>query len=513
MITLLSNRYQILETLGKGGFGETFLAVDTQMPSARKCVIKLLKPSVQSSEIPEWLKERFKREAAVLEKLGANHPQIPGLYAYFSENNNFYLVQEWIEGETLTQIHQRRGNFSENEVREILINILPILDYIHSHRIIHRDLKPDNIIIRHSDGQPVLIDFGIVKEAVATQINSHGKTAYSVALGTPGYMPSEQAAGRPVYSSDIYSLGLTAVFLLTGKTPQYLETDLQTGEILWRKEIPHLHSHLANIIDRTVYFHPKERFPTAKKMLAALETAPPSTTAPTLVILSNDSFLKTPQKTSKSSSDEETETPWFLLSLGSFLVASAIFGALTLGFMMAVKQRSRPLQSPSPEEVIESPEPKTFPGLTSPEPETEKPVRRPRRPIQHRSKPKPPISPTPESEVSPNKESETDSIAEPTKVTPIPVEPPPNSNSAPIEGNKKPDSAPTEDKTKTNPSNQKSNSIPTAPDIIINTETQPSSSKIQVNPSGIPKSNQSPSKPNSIPTAPDIIINTETRPN
>lgn len=132
--------------------------------------------------------------------------------------------------ETLSQVHQRRGNFSVTEVTELLSNILPILDYIHAHHIIHRDIKPDNIIVRAIDGQPVLIDFGIVKEAVATMINSNGKTAYSIAWGTPGYMPSEQAAGRPVYSSDLYSLGLTAVFLLTGKTPQYLEIDPHTGK-------------------------------------------------------------------------------------------------------------------------------------------------------------------------------------------------------------------------------------------------------------------------------------------
>lgn len=280
---LLNNRYQILETLARGGFGETFLAIDTHMPSSRKCVIKKLKPAVQTTNMLDWLKERFGREAAILEDLGENSPQIPKLYAYFSDNSDFYLVQEWIEGVTLTQKHQQQGNLSEEEVTKILVNLLPVLDFIHSRRIIHRDIKPDNIILRNCDGLPVLIDFGVVKEAVATVVNPHG-TAYSVALGTPGYMASEQAAGRPVYSSDLYSLGLTAIFLLSGKTPQYLEIDSQTGEILWRDAVGDIHSNLAMIIDKAIRFHPKDRFSSAKEMLAALKVPLHNQTTATVVV-------------------------------------------------------------------------------------------------------------------------------------------------------------------------------------------------------------------------------------
>ncbi len=500
MTNLLSNRYQILETLGKGGFGETFLAIDTQMPSARKCVIKQLKPCVQSDSIPNWLKERFKREAAVLEKLGENHPQIPCLYAHFSENNQFYLVQEWIEGETLTQIHQRRGNFSEREVRELLINILPILNYIHTNRIIHRDIKPDNIIIRASDGQPVLIDFGIVKEAVATVMNGNGKTAYSIALGTPGYMSSEQAAGRPIYASDLYSLGLTAVFLLTGKTPQYLETDLQTGEILWPKEIPDLNSDLANIISRTLRFHPKDRFPTAKKMLAALKSFSPTVTAPTIAVISNAPSLKTPSAPTKTSLNSESETPWALLSLGSFLIVSAIFGALTLGFMLATKERSRPSPSPSPSEIIESPTP---------------PVKTPSRPnIKRRSSPEPEVSPSPEPEVSPSPEPEVSPSPEP-EVSPSPepeVSPSPEPEVSP---SPEPEVSPV-DELPPIPEPTTIIPIPIQPPPNPTTSPQPSSSNREAKPQPsalpietTPQPNQTPVKPNSTPTAPDIIIDTE----
>ena len=481
MTILLSNRYQILETLGQGGFGKTFLAIDTQMPSVRKCVIKQLKPTLQQSQsIPQWLQERFKLEAAVLERLGENHPQIPCLYAYFPENNQFYLVQEWIEGETLSQVHQRRGNLSATEVREVLSSILPILDYIHAYRIIHRDIKPDNIIIRATDGQPVLIDFGIVKEAVATMINSDGKTAYSIALGTPGYMPSEQAAGRPVYSSDLYSLGLTAVFLLTGKTPQYLETDPHTGEILWNQEIPDLDSDLTSIINRTLCFHPKDRFLTAKKMLASLNISPPTATAATIAVMSNSSYVKAQSAYPKNSSESYSETPWGLLALGSFLIVSAIFGALTLGFVLTTKEKSRP--SSSPLNIPKSPE---LPGETTPpspiQPSPIQPSSTPELEVYPAPEPEVPptdkakVSPTDEPEVPPTDEpkvsptdelpsisepevSPTDelpSIPEPTRIIPIPIQPPsPGTSPQP------------------SPSITEPKSIPTAPDIIINIEPE-----------------------------------------
>jgi serine/threonine protein kinase len=264
---MLNNRYEILEQLGRGGFGETFLAIDTRMPSRRKCVIKQLKPddTTNTAPTPGWFERRFQREAATLEELGQNNRQIPQLYEYFSEGENFFFVQEWIEGITLSQKHQREGNLSEAEVETILRELLPVLDYIHGQGIIHRDIKPDNIILRASDGKPVLIDFGIVKEV--NNINGGNKT---VPLGTPGYMASEQIAGHPVFSSDLYSLGLTAIFLLTGKIPQDLTSHPKTGEILWRQDAPHRPSNLAAVIDRAVRFHPRDRFTSAEEMLTSL---------------------------------------------------------------------------------------------------------------------------------------------------------------------------------------------------------------------------------------------------
>ncbi|NEO98324.1 MAG: protein kinase [Symploca sp. SIO2E9] len=271
--TLLNNRYRILQTLGSGGFGHTFLAEDSYLPSGRKCVIKQLKPVTHNSQAYKLVQERFQREAAVLEELGEGHSQIPRLYAYFSEDERFYLVQEWIEGNTLTEKIQQEGALDQTEVKEILTSLLSTLDYIHNRRIVHRDIKPDNIIIRQRDRLPVLIDFGAVKEAISTVINSQGNSTASMVIGTPGFMSGEQAAGRPIYASDLYSLGLTAIFMLVGKLPQQLETDASTGEILWRQHATSVHSQLATVIERAIRFHPGDRFTTAREMLQALKSA------------------------------------------------------------------------------------------------------------------------------------------------------------------------------------------------------------------------------------------------
>ncbi|HIK06307.1 MAG TPA: protein kinase [Trichormus sp. M33_DOE_039] len=271
METLLENRYRVIQTLGSGGFGETFLAEDTQMPSNRRCVVKLLKPIHNNPEIYQLVKERFQREAAILEDLGSYTDQIPTLYAYFQSNEQFYVIQEWVEGDTLTAKFYKQGVFSESLVKDILVNLLPILEYVHSKRIIHRDIKPDNIILRHRDGKPVLIDFGAVRESMGTVVNSQGNPTSSIVIGTPGYMPSEQAAGRPIYSSDIYSLGLTAIYLLTGKQPQELDTDPRTGEIMWHQYALSVSPTLAAVLDRAIAYHPRERFVTAREMLEALQ--------------------------------------------------------------------------------------------------------------------------------------------------------------------------------------------------------------------------------------------------
>ncbi len=356
---LLNNRYRIIKTLGRGGFGETYLTEDTHMPSGRKCVLKQLKPIVKQPKTPLWMKERFQREAAILEELGQGSSQIPRLYAYFSEEDKFYLVQEWIEGLTLEQYWQQFGNLHRDEVRQILVKLLPVLDYVHSRRIIHRDIKPENIILRQGDKQPFLIDFGAVKEAIATEVNQSGST-FSASIGTPGYMSSEQAAGRPIYSSDLYSLGLTAIFLLTGKSPNELETDPQNGEIVWQEHAFNLDSELVAILDRAIKFHPRDRFSTAQEMLNALNsgfnpaqssnlTGATLNLAPGINSLTNnytspENSSNTVAIASKKSKKPKKRSLLATMGLFALIVTGVAAGTLATGFIVI----SNLLKSPEP---------------------------------------------------------------------------------------------------------------------------------------------------------------------
>lgn len=268
MSVLLKNRYQILQVLSEaGGFGQTFLAEDADTPSRRKCVIKKLRP-VADAEDFKFVQERFQREAAILERLGDSCDQIPKLYAYFVENQEFYLVQELIDGLTLKQKLQREGALDENTVRDLLRSLLNVLEYVHAQNIIHRDIKPDNIILRQRDNNPVLIDFGIVKEVLRVGVD--GSPTSSVMAGTPGYTASEQAAGRPIYASDLYSLGATAIYLLTGKNPQQM-TELATGDIAWQQFAPQIGSNFSAILNKATESHARDRYKTVSEMREDLQ--------------------------------------------------------------------------------------------------------------------------------------------------------------------------------------------------------------------------------------------------
>ncbi len=275
---ILNNRYRVIQAVGGGSFGQTFLVEDTHMPSKRLCILKQLKPIKNAPEYYQSMQERFQREAAILEALGESHDQIPSLYAYFEEAGQFYLVQEWIEGQTLAQKLQLERPLSESSVKELLVSVLPILDYVHGQQIIHRDIKLDNIMLRERDGKPVLIDFGAVKEAMGTVIDEQDADSHSIVIGTLGYMSPEQAAGRPVYASDLYSLGMTAIRLLTGKTFQELKKDSRTGEIDWRPHALSVSDDLAAVLDKAIESERSNRYATAQEMLDAIKAI----TAPTL---------------------------------------------------------------------------------------------------------------------------------------------------------------------------------------------------------------------------------------
>lgn len=264
---LLDHRYQVIRVLATGGFGQTYIAEDTRRPGNPICVVKHLKPVSIDQKIFETAKRLFNSEAETLEKLG-NHGQIPRLLAYFDENKEFFLVQEYIDGYTLTQELIPGQPWSQNQVMQLLLEVLGILEFVHQQGVIHRDIKPDNIIRRAADYKLVLVDFGAVKQLRSPLVTVGAPMTATVAIGTPGYMPTEQGQGKPRPNSDIYSLGIIAIQALTGVPANQLQEDPNTGEILWEHFLP-VNSHLAEILSKMVRYHFKDRYQSATEALQA----------------------------------------------------------------------------------------------------------------------------------------------------------------------------------------------------------------------------------------------------
>ncbi|MFP4008133.1 MAG: protein kinase domain-containing protein, partial [Spirulinaceae cyanobacterium] len=209
----LRNRYTATKFLGQGGFGRTFLGIDRDLPPPAVCVIKQLHLQSDNPALKRKISQLFRQEALRLHELGS-HPHIPTLLAYFKQDRHLYLVQEWIDGETLNPtIWQLTGNL-ETQTWQLLKNILPILAFIHERQVIHRDIKPANIMQRRQDGSFVLIDFGIARMFTHTAI-----VGGATIVGTPGFMAPEQMRGKVLPASDLYSLGVTCLNLITGVDP------------------------------------------------------------------------------------------------------------------------------------------------------------------------------------------------------------------------------------------------------------------------------------------------------
>ncbi|MBD2494363.1 serine/threonine-protein kinase [Nostoc sp. FACHB-280] len=266
---LFRDRYMILRILGRGGFGITFLARNARLPGNPLCVIKQLCPKTTSTKSWQKACQRFEQEAKTLAQLGS-HSQVPMLLDYFEKNGEFYLVQEYVRGCTLAREVRRNGVKTEAEVKQFLQDILPILQYIHQNRVIHRDIKPQNLLRCEDDQRLVMIDFGAVKEKLVDISEDSGyKTATTNFVGTMGFAPPEQFALRPVYASDIYAVGVTCLYLLTGKGPLDFEHDTSTGEISWQKEV-NISDHFARILGKMVRFSLDDRFKTVDDVIKAL---------------------------------------------------------------------------------------------------------------------------------------------------------------------------------------------------------------------------------------------------
>ncbi|ALF52375.1 hypothetical protein ACX27_05160 [Nostoc piscinale CENA21] len=263
---LLDKRYKIIKKLGEGNFGETYLARDHKRPSKPACVVKRLKPKHTHPRVLEL----FEQEAIILEKLG-EHPQIPRLLAHFALDNDLYIVQDYVEGHTLRAEILPRRQMAEVDVIKLLHDILEVLVFVHQNNVIHRDLKPENIMRRKHDHKIVLIDFGSVRELGSISVDIYRMIRTSVVVGTPGYIPNEQAKGKPRLCSDIYALGMMAIEALTGISPHQLQEDPDTGKPIWRDCVKVSYA-LADVIETMICDRYTLRYPSATETLQALIT-------------------------------------------------------------------------------------------------------------------------------------------------------------------------------------------------------------------------------------------------
>lgn len=271
---LFRDRYEVIRILGRGGFGITHLARDKTLPGSPFCVIKQLFPKVNNPIALERAKQRFRREARILGRLGT-HSQLPMLLNYFTFRGEFYLVQEYIHGETLSKEIRKHGAQSEIKVKQFLHEIIPVIQYIHRNRVIHRDIKPPNIIRCRDDQRLVLIDFGAVREYLSQDDDTEEEspTPMTQFVGTMGFAPPEQLALRPTYASDIYALGVTCLYLLTGKSPMEFDVDPDTHELRWQKSV-HVGPHFFKVLTKMLHPDLEERYRRIDELERALNLEP-----------------------------------------------------------------------------------------------------------------------------------------------------------------------------------------------------------------------------------------------
>ena len=266
---LLGGHYQVIKNLGQGGLAKTYIVEDLHRPGNPKCVVKFLYLANNDPSFLPTARRLFHQEAEMLEKLG-EHDQIPRLLAYFEQNQEFYLVQEFIEGHTLSMELKRGQHWSESRVIQMLQDVLPVLEFVHGYNVIHRDIKPNNLIRRKRDGRLMLIDFGAVKQIRAPKtIDKESMNPNTIFIGTNGYVPIEQVKGKPCLNSDIYALGIVCIQALTGVMPNNFHED-QNGEIIWQNMV-NVSDELAAIISKMVCYRSCNRYQSATEVLEALQ--------------------------------------------------------------------------------------------------------------------------------------------------------------------------------------------------------------------------------------------------
>ncbi|PHJ63234.1 serine/threonine protein kinase [Nostoc linckia z18] len=328
MPLLLDGRYVTIKLLGRGGFGAAFLARDRRIPGMRQCVVKQFQPA--GNLTPTQLQQAqlmFEREAEVLAEIGNEHEQIPDLFAFFpvivnslqpgEQDQFFYLVQEYIDGQNLEEELAQQGQFSEQQVLEVLQEILKILKFVHERGIIHRDIKPSNIM-RRRDGKLFLLDFGAVKQVANVASGAPSSTGiYSL-----GFAPPEQMTGGQVFpSTDLYALAVTIITLLTDREATQL-FDAYTNQWKWRSQV-NVSPHLANVLDNMLLPAANQRFQSAQQVLDALKS---TALAATQI---NSPSVTLPPQSPQSSTPSKPHTP---VTQPTFSTLELLTGAAFSGF-------------------------------------------------------------------------------------------------------------------------------------------------------------------------------------
>lgn len=323
LIPLLRNRYRIMQPLGGGGFGRTFLAEDEDKLKEH-CVVKQLAPQLQGTNALHKATELFHAEARRLQQLG-EHPQIPTLYAYFGQDQYLYLVQQLIQGQSLRQELIQQGTFNETKIWELLSELLPVLKFVHENQVIHRDIKPDNIMRRspHSTGTGgnlVLIDFGVAKQLTATSVEHTGTS-----IGSYGYAPLEQMKYGFAYpASDLFSLGVTCFTLLTGIQPSHLYMEAGYSWVTsWREHLKSpISAKLEQVLDKLLQKEIEQRYQSANAVLEDLPNQPLQAAAPQdRVVLPKVSGISLTTSTTISSIIKpKYQLPYQLLMGGAILL-------------------------------------------------------------------------------------------------------------------------------------------------------------------------------------------------
>ncbi|ARV61578.1 serine/threonine protein kinase [Nostocales cyanobacterium HT-58-2] len=340
LIPLLRGRYRVIKVLSdEGGFSRTYLAEDIDKLN-EACVVKQLAPKVQDTAALKKAVELFKEEAKQLQQLGEHH-QIPTLLAYFEQEKYLFLVQQYIDGQNLLKELHKQGTYSESKIRELLLDLLPVLEFIHERGVIHRDIKPQNIIRRDHDGRLVLIDFGASKQFTATAQTQIGTT-----IGSHGYTPMEQMQNGKAYpASDLFSLGATCFHLLTGISPsklwmqhgyswvthwqRYLNQPGQGGLIPQRLK-------LSKVLDKLLKVDIEKRYQSADEVLKeVLRQSPPAPSTLLSATPSSQQFVPLPP---------DRKQKKYLLAIASVILLGLGGAWYSYSSQLAITKSSNPSQ-------------------------------------------------------------------------------------------------------------------------------------------------------------------------